>query len=68
MSQGAVQVQVEFQLREGSSSWEFMGLASLAVCLDQEQDLVELVPDGIQGSTSAKQSLLKKLIQMNYQS
>jgi hypothetical protein len=44
-SHGAVQRQVEFQLREGSSSWEFRSLSSLAVWSDQEEELVQLVPE-----------------------
>jgi hypothetical protein len=41
---------------------EFRSLA-LAIWVNPEE---ELVPDGIQGTTSSKQTLLKKLIQVNY--
>jgi hypothetical protein len=41
----------------------------IAVWPDQEEELVQLVqlvPDGFQGSISDKQKLSKKLIQVNY--
>jgi hypothetical protein len=45
---------------------EFRSLASLTIWLDQEEELAQLVSDGIQGTTSAKQKPLKKLIQVNF--
>jgi hypothetical protein len=42
---------------------KFRSLASQAVWLDQEEELVKLVPDEFKELPSAKQKLLKKLVQ-----
>jgi hypothetical protein len=61
-------VKGQFKGRSSSSSVQeqfesdFRSLARLSVWLDQEEESVQLVPDGIGGTASAKQKLLKELV------
>jgi hypothetical protein len=62
MSQGADQRQVKLEFRSLASPG-----SSLAVWLDQEEELVQLVPQEWKAlTTRAKQKLLKTLNQLNY--
>jgi hypothetical protein len=62
-------VKEQFKGRSSSSSEGncCCSLASLAGCLDQEEEFDQFVTRGIQGTINTNQKLLKNLIQVNYQ-